>query len=91
VHVRSDYASRYYENRVSTKRSIIAGGIVAGALGIMAAAAMQSSPTPDLTDRGGDQTGTKLRARPKTGLRLSTGSISAAHTARFLSTLLKRL
>src|ERR1051325_383421 len=40
VHVHTDYASRYYENRVSTKRSLIAGSLILGGLAIAAVEAL---------------------------------------------------
>lgn len=77
VHVHTDYASRYYENRVSTKRSLIVGGLIAGALAIATAEALNL--TPNQPDPGGviDQPGEKQRARPRAGLRFSTNLAGA--------------
>jgi hypothetical protein len=87
VHVRSDYASQYYENRVSTSRSLVVGGLVVGALAIMTAEALKT-PASQGPDGSLDQPGDKLRARPRGGLRFSTGSVGATRAARILIPLL---
>jgi hypothetical protein len=95
VHVHADYASRYYENRVSTKRSLIVGGIVAAVLAIGTAEALQITPNaPDPTG-GIDQPGNKLRAPRTPGLRFSTDLFGARRGGRhgvwFLAPLLAPL
>jgi hypothetical protein len=84
LHVRSEYASRYYASRVSTQRSLIAGGLIVGALAAMAVEAYQGTPTP--SQPGGDipQPGDKLRARPRGTFRFSTNASAAAKIARGL-------
>lgn len=72
VRVSADYTTRYYENRVSTKRSLIFGGLVAGALAIMTTEALRSSPAVHPGDSGLEQPGDKLRLLPRRGLHLST-------------------
>ena len=72
VHVHSTYASRYYENRVSTKRSLIAGGLLLGGLAIVAAEALKPTAVPDPGGSVLEPPGDKQRARPRGAIRLST-------------------
>lgn len=89
VHVRSDYMSRYYENRVSTPRSLIMGGMVAGALAIMTARVLGTTPIPQ-PDGTLQQPGDKLRVPVRAGLRFSTSSTAATRAARLLLPLITR-
>jgi hypothetical protein len=83
VHVRSDYTARYYENRVSTQRSLIAGGIIAATVAVLTARALTT--TPVLQPDGGIQgPGDKLRAPLRGGLRFSTSSTAVDRAARLL-------
>jgi hypothetical protein len=81
VHVRSDYTTRYYENRVSSKRSLVAGGILAGTIAVLTAVALQPTPTPDLPNGGVEGPGDKLRALPKTVFRFSPSFLGARRRA----------
>jgi hypothetical protein len=88
VHVRSDYASQYYENRVSTSRSVVVGGLAVGALAIMAVEALKT-PASQGSDGTLEQPGNKLRARPRGSLRFSTSAVDATRAARVLIPLLR--
>jgi hypothetical protein len=89
VHVHANYASRYYENRVSTKRSLIAGGLILGGLAIAAVEALQPTPVPD---PGGviEPPGDKQRARPRGAIRFSTNMLDARRRAQLLIPILTR-
>jgi hypothetical protein len=90
VHVRTDYASRYYENRVSTKRSLIVGGLIAGALAVLTVEALQPTRNPG---PGGDviePPGDKQRVRPRGAIHFSTNLLDARRRAQFLIPFLTR-
>jgi hypothetical protein len=89
LRVRSDYASRYYESRVSTKRSLVVGGLVVGALAVMSSQVLGTTPIPDATG-GVEQPGDKLRTRPRAALRFSASSNSARRAVRLVLPFLTR-
>ena len=84
VHVRSSYASRYYENRVSTKRSLIAGGVILGGIAIAAAEALKPTPVPSPGGGVIEPPGDKQRVRPRGALRFSTNLRGARRRAHLL-------
>jgi len=90
LHVHTNYASRYYENRVSTKRSLIAGGMIVGGLAILAAEALKPTPTPDPGGSVLEPPGDKQRVRPRGAIRFSTNLLDARRRAQFLIPLLTR-
>jgi hypothetical protein len=90
VRVRSDYTSRYYENRVSTSRSLIAGGTIAATVAILTARALTTTPMADGPDGGIQQPGDKLRTPVRAGLRFSTSPRAAGRAARLLIPLITR-
>jgi hypothetical protein len=90
LHVRADYATRYYENRVSTTRSLIAGGVIAGAIAALTARALGTTPAVQAPDGGIEGPGDKLRAPRRAGLRFSTSSNAVGRAARLLIPLITR-
>jgi len=90
VRVRSDYTSRYYENRVSTSRSLIAGGTIAATVAILTSRALTTTPMADGPDGGIQQPGDKLRTPVRASLRFSTSPRAAGRAARLLIPLITR-
>lgn len=84
LHVRSDYASRYYESRVSKSRTFIAGGLIAAGVAAMAIQGLSDTPGPQPGSGTIDQPGEKLRARPRAALRFSTSASTSARAMRLV-------
>lgn len=84
LRVRADYTSRYYENRVSTTRSLIAGGVIVGTIAALTVRALTTTPLAQAPDGGVQGPGDKLRVPLRAGLRFSTSSKTATRAARLL-------
>jgi hypothetical protein len=90
LHVHANYASRYYENRVSTKRSLVAGGLILGGLAIAAVEALKPTPVPSPPGGVIEPPGEKQRVRPRGAVRFSTNMFDVRRRARLLLPILTR-